>query len=134
MPPLIINMYFPFVLIYILKKYKVIVIFISRDSSILDNLLAESPPFSHHLFPTTLTEGKHQTSCKHTTRTMIFCQELRFIIVSQGIHENRSISSILCKPSFCFLIRSKRVREKRRSATRRIPLMSVLRHLTRAPQ
>jgi hypothetical protein len=35
------------------------------------------------------TDGKRQTSCKHTTRTMIFCPELRFIIVSQGIPENR---------------------------------------------
>jgi hypothetical protein len=61
------------------------VIFIRRDSSILDKLASTSPRFSHHLFPTTLTDGKRQTSCKHTTRAMIFYQELRFIIVSQGV-------------------------------------------------
>jgi len=42
---------------------------------ILDKLAATRPRFAPYLFPTALTDGKRQPSCKHTTRAGIFCQE-----------------------------------------------------------
>ena len=55
-----------------------------------DKLTAKSPRFAHHLFPTALTDGKRQPSCKHVTRQRTFyCDDIsRKHFVDPGLNAN----------------------------------------------